>query len=53
VAGSSSRKEVVNVSARLAALSAILAVLAPAGVATNDLKFHSREYKLMLEPGKI
>jgi hypothetical protein len=38
---------------RLAALSAIIAVLAPAEAAANDLKFHSREYKLMLEPGKF
>jgi hypothetical protein len=38
---------------RLAALSTIIAVLAPAEAAAIDLKFHSREYKLMLEPGKF
>jgi hypothetical protein len=37
----------------LAALSAIMVVLAPAGAAASDIKFHSREYKLILEPGKF
>jgi hypothetical protein len=38
---------------RLAALSAIIAVFTPGGAAGNDLKFHSRECKLMLALGKF